>query len=559
MPIDLRILQSIDPDTLPDAQLRPTLRLLLSIVEELVVAVEAVKAENRELRDEINRLKGEHGTPRVPPRKPPAGGGNVSSEQERREPRPWRKGAKQDQLTITRTERLMVDPARLPADAVRNGIDAVVVQDLMLRVDTIRFEREVWYSRSERRRIMAPLPPGYAGQFGPGLKALAQALHFGANVTEAKLVELFRHAGVVVSHGFLAGLLASDGAPDDPFTAEARAVEQAGLASSPWQHLDATGTRVDGEPWNCHVLGNPLFTAYHTTPTKDRLAVVDVLQGCPLERGYQLNAAADRYLDRVGLSPTARGRLADWPRDRNLDEATVTKLLAVHRLELGPQQQTRIREALALGAAHARDDWPRVTTLVCDDAAAFRLVTDDLALCWVHEGRHYKKLVAYLDIHRRALDRVRDEFWTYYRELRTYREHPTAAERTRLTMRFETLFGQVTGFRLLDERLAKTREKQASLLRVLDHPELPLHNNPAELAARRRVRKRDASFGPRSLAGLRAWDTFQTLAATTQQLGVSFLAYLVDRWTQAGQIPPLADILQVRAATLRLGDSWAPA
>ncbi|MFN0069893.1 MAG: transposase [Chloroflexota bacterium] len=212
-----------------------------------------------------------------------------------------------------------------------------------------------------------------------------------------------------------------------------------------------------------------------------------------------------------------------------------------------------------MGAAHARDDWPRISTLVCDDAAAFRLVTDDLALCWIHEGRHYKKLVAHLDIHRRLLDTVRTEFWTYYRELRAYQEQPTDQERDRLTGRFEAVFGQVTGYRLLDERLARTREKQTSLLRVLEHPELPLHNNPAELAARRRVRKRDASFGPRSLAGLRAWDTFHTLAATTQQLGVSFLAYLVDRWTHAGQIPPLAEILTARAATLHLGDSWSPA
>ncbi len=559
MPVDWRILQSIDPDALPDAQLRPTLRLLLNIIEELVVAVELLKVENRQLRDEINRLKGEQGTPRVPPRKPPATGGKVSSENERREPRPWRTGAKQDQLTITRTERLTVDRSTLPADAVYKGIDAVVVQDLIFRVDTIRFEREFWYSPREHRRIMAPLPPGYTGQFGPHLKALAQALHFGANVTEAKLAELLGHAGVRISRGFVAGLLAPESATDSLFTTEARAVEQAGLARSPWQHLDATGTRVDGENWHCHVLGNPLFTAYHTTPTKDRLAVLDVLQGCPVERRYRWNAVADAYLDQVGLSPTARGRLAHWPRDRDLDEATVTGLLAAQRLELGRQQQTRIREALVLGAAHAREDWPVVTTLVGDDAAAFRLVTPDLALCWVHEGRHYKKLVAYLDTHRQLLDTIGDQFWTYYRELRAYREHPTAHERTRLTARFEGLFGQVTGFRLLDERLARTRAKQTPLLRVLEHPELPLHNNPAELAVRRRVRKRDASFGPRSLAGLRAWDTFQTLAATTQQLGVSFLAYLVDRWTRAGQIPPLADILQVRASTLHLGDSWAPA
>jgi hypothetical protein len=104
------------------------------------------------------------------------------------------------------------------------------------------------------------------------------------------------------------------------------------------------------------------------------------------------------------------------------------------------------------------------------------------------------------------------------------------------------------------------------LLLVLRHPEFPLHNNPAELAARRRVRKQPAlsvaewvSFGPKSAAGTKAWDTLMTLAATTQQLGISFFAYLQDRLHQVGRIPPLANLIRERAATLNLSASWAPA
>jgi hypothetical protein len=56
--------------------------------------------------------------------------------------------------------------------------------------------------------------------------------------------------------------------------------------------------------------------------------------------------------------------------------------------------------------------------------------------------------------------------------------------------------------------MRKTRAKKESLLLVLEHPELPLHNNPAELGARQRVRKRAISFGPRTTEGATAWDTF---------------------------------------------------
>jgi hypothetical protein len=90
----------------------------------------------------------------------------------------------------------------------------------------------------------------------------------------------------------------------------------------------------------------------------------------------------------------------------------------------------------------------------------------------------------------------------------------------------------------LDQRIAKTKAKKESLLLVLQYPELPLHNNAAELAVRQRVRKRDVSFGPRTQAGIRAWDTFATLAATSKKLGVSFYQYIYDRIAGENRIPP---------------------
>jgi hypothetical protein len=42
---------------------------------------------------------------------------------------------------------------------------------------------------------------------------------------------------------------------------------------------------------------------------------------------------------------------------------------------------------------------------------------------------------------------------------------------------------------------AKTKAKKPPILIIFDHPEIPLHNNPAELGARKRVCKRLISFG----------------------------------------------------------------
>ena len=103
-----------------------------------------------------------------------------------------------------------------------------------------------------------------------------------------------------------------------------------------------------------------------------------------------------------------------------------------------------------------------------------------------------------------------------------------------------------------------TRDKKQALLMVLRHPEIPLHNNPAEIEARRRVRKRDVSFGPRTEDGKRAWDTFESLLATTKKLGISFYRYVYDRVAESGEIPDLADLIVKRAQQVNLAASWLP-
>jgi hypothetical protein len=543
----------LDLASIADEGTRQTMQALLNLVEQLVAENQALRAELTQVKDELTRLKGGQGRPKLPRGKPSGGSTDYSSEQERRPtPKTWAKRGKQDRVQIDRIERVGADPATLPADAEFKGYETVVVQDLVLRTDTVAFELAVWYSPSERRSYRARRPAGYDGTFGPHLRTLVLTLAYGGGMSERKILEVVQSTGIVISAGTVSNLLTAGRAA---FEAEAQAVLKAGLASTPYQHLDDTSTRVDGEAQYCQILCNPFYTAYQTTPGKDRRTIIEVLRGSlsgERPRRYRFDQEADRHLVFLGLSAAARAKLAVIPREQTLDEVTLTTLLGGLARGLGPRQQEQVREALALAAYLADPAWPVVRTLVCDDAPQFRAITEELALCWIHEGRHYKQLTPFLPQPRAALADILDQFWTYYRELLAYREHPTPQERARLDARFDALFGTVTGYQALDRRLALTREKKPELLLVLEHPELPLHNNPAELGARQRVRKRDVSFGPRSPAGSAAWDTFMTLAATTRKLGVDFAAYLTDRFTHAGQIPPLADLIAARASQLAL-------
>jgi hypothetical protein len=281
-------LPDFDPTSIADERLRAAFVALLNLVETLSAEVRELRVEVQRLRDENNRLKGEQGKPDIKPNTPRAAATDHSSERERHTPQPWSKGRKIALLTVDREEVCTIDPATLPPDAVFKGYDDVIVQDLILQTDTIRFRKEKFYAKSTGKSYLASLPPGYQGAFGPGVRSLALALYYAGFMTEPKLLDLFDSVGVQISAGSLSTLLIQD---QEAFHAEKAALYRAGLASSPWQHIDDTSTRVAGQNWCCHIVCNPLYTAYFTLPGKDRLTVIDVLRDRQ-PRAFRLNAAA---------------------------------------------------------------------------------------------------------------------------------------------------------------------------------------------------------------------------------------------------------------------------
>lgn len=537
-----RQLAGFDPNQIQDVEsARQAIIRLLNLVEVMAGENEGLRELVQQLRDELNRLKGEQGQPTVKPGQK-AKGSDHSSEQERYQAKGWHKEGKVAKIQIDREEKLVVDQQLLPADAVFKGYEAVTVQDLVVKTNNIRFLKEKYYSPSEQRSYLAELPAGYVGEFGPGVRSLVISLYYAAEMSEPKIVEFCQQMGLFISEGQVSNLLTKG---KEAWHEEKAAIYQAGLVSSSWQHMDDTSTRVNGENHSCHVVCNPLYSAYFTRPGKDRLTIIEVLQNLSESR-FLFNETTSAWLETFAVPQWARRLIGRWPQAVILSYQAVETLLATDLNRLNEQQQARVLEAAALTAYHSQPAMPIVPLLLTDDAPQFRLVTDEQGLCWVHEGRHYKKLTPFLDYHRQLLADFRRRFWQFYHQLQAFRCQPSASQVTLLSQEFDQLFSTVTGYDLLDERIAKTKAKKERLLMVLRHPEIPLHNNPAELAARQRVRKRDVSFGPRTQDGLAAWDTFMTLAATAKKLGISFYAYIFDRVAGVYALPSLADLIQLR-------------
>ena len=526
------------------------IKKLFNLVETLNQEILELKRQNQELRDENNRLKGEQGKPKVKSNKKKPK--QYSSEKERKKAKRRKKRSKKDRIKTHNNQICHVDKSLLPRDAQFKGYDRVVVQDIKFEADNTLFLKEKYYSPSLNKSYLAPLPPGYEGEFGPGLKSLSLKLYFDTNVTQPRILDLLDDADITISAGQLSNFLIKN---HDGFHKEKDALYEAGLKSSPWHHIDDTSTRVNGQNQYCQILCNPLYTAYFTTQNKSRLTVIDVLRNFSA-RTFLLNSETFTYVDLFKLPTSIVQQLKAFPKDIQLGEEEFLSLLDERLPNLGPQQRSHVVDAAAVAAYHAQMEFPVIRLLICDDAPQFKLVTEELALCWIHDGRLYKKLDPCVPYHRQLLDSFLEQYWGFYKQLLTYQQHPTIDAYTLLDNEFDKLFSTVTGYYALDQRIAKTMDKKVSLLMVLDHPEIPLHNNPAELGARKRVRKRVVSFGTRTDDGTKAWDTFMSLSATAKKLGINFYSYLYDRISHSFKITNLADVIYQRAKEFDLAASW---
>lgn len=549
-----QVLQGIDLASIPAERARECIRFLLNLVETLTGEWRKAQAENRYLREQLRGRQGGGGQPA--PSQGASAPTSRSSEKERAAPaesKPSTKRSKLDRVRIDREEVLKLDRATLPPDAEFKGYEDVVVQELHIRTDNVRFRKEKYYAASTGRTYLAPLPAGYGGEFGPNLKSLCLLLAHLGNMTEPKIADLLANVGILISAGQISNLLSRG---QEQLQAEKAAIVEAGLGSSPWQHRDDTGTPVNGGHRHCQVLCNPLYTAYTTTQRKDRLTIIDVLRN-QRERIFQLNEEAFGLMRQFKVAQWVMEKLRPMPAGQNWSEAEFRQQLADRIPDLGAAARDEILEAAAIAAYHAEIGHPVVRLLVCDDAKQFKLVTEELALCWIHDGRHYQSLEPCVPQHRQWLEAFREKYWDYYKRLRAHPQAATSEQAALLRDQFDDLFSTVTGYDALDQRIAKTKADKEHLLMVLKHPEIPLHNNPAELDVRRRVRKRVVSYGPRSEKGVQGGDTLQTLIGTAKKLAVNCFQYIRDRISGARQMPALADLIRQRAKTLNLGSSWA--
>ncbi len=406
------MLEGFDPSTIKDLEgAREAIARLLNLFETMKAENDQLRAESQQLRDENNRLKGEQGQSKIKAnKKPGSGSGNYSSEKERRKPKARGKKSKNDKIKIDREQVLDVEADILPEDAEFKGYEDVIVQDIKIETDNVLFRKKKYHSPSEGKMYTAQLPLGYKGQFGPIIKSWVIVLYFAMNVTEPKIKTFLETVGIFISSGKISDIIHTE---TGRMHNEKTEIYEAGLHSTPWQHTDDTVLRVNGQNWYTHIVCNPFYTVYFTKPRKDRLTVLQILWGDrPLT--FCLNELAFAYWEQCGLSKNKQKALVRLPQEQMFTQSEFETLLKEHGPQLGPQQYKWVLEGAAIAAYHTQDEFPIVLLLLCDDAKQFKRITETLALCWVHEGRHYKKLNPAIEYHAQILDQFLTKFWAFY-------------------------------------------------------------------------------------------------------------------------------------------------
>ncbi len=139
-------------DLSPEA--RQGVMLLLNLLEELKSENSALQAQVQQLRNEINRLKGEQAKPKIKPNQKKKGDQesqtepitnipkdqySSESQRQKRTASGSRKKSKRDQIKIDREVVLDITPDTLPQDAQFKGYQEVIVQDIKVESDNVLF------------------------------------------------------------------------------------------------------------------------------------------------------------------------------------------------------------------------------------------------------------------------------------------------------------------------------------------------------------------------------------------------------------------------------------
>ncbi|RUM94047.1 MAG: hypothetical protein DSZ28_05270 [Thiothrix sp.] len=225
--------------SLSDPKTNDIFKGLFNLIEQLYSDNETLKEENQQLKDEINGLKGEQGKPDI---KKNTQQTDHSSEQERNESDESESGqatekkkrhrkSKLAHVKIDREQICPIDKSILPKDGQCKGFSDLVIQDIKIVTDNVKYRREMYYSPSTGKTYLGNLPADVAekGEYGVGVRSLIPLLKSECHLSESCILDFFQNLGIEVSSAYISNQWTKG---YDDFHQEKAAIFEAGLSST---------------------------------------------------------------------------------------------------------------------------------------------------------------------------------------------------------------------------------------------------------------------------------------------------------------------------------------
>jgi len=506
-----------------------------------------LKKENNLQKEEIARLKKLPKKPDIKPNKLE----NVRPDGSTT--RGGFKGKKGKELTPT--EEITLHPDNIPEGATFHGYTTFTVQELVTEVRIIQYNL-ARYMTPTGETITAKLPASVDSyHFGPGLRQHIVYQSQANRVPQNKIHQELLQKGFQISEGTINNILADAG---QDFKAEQQEMAKTGIMNSSYLQTDDTGARHAGKNGFCTFIGNEHFSFFKSTDSKSRINFLTMLRASISD--YTLNAEAFLFIDNVLLQhrkkmPSTIQEVLEANKDKTFsDQAAWEQFLIDQNITSMHTSAFIIKlltEAAMLGGLFMHGFNPN-TIILSDAAGQFNLYRN--ALCWIHAMRTLDKLIPSNDQEREELNKVLALIKAYYVTLKEYSVAKSVDQTTELKnsliKQFDLIFIKTeVNYAQLQDALINIYNLKARLLKVLDFPCVPLHNNGSERDIREYVTKRKISGGTRSAAGKDVRDVFTSLSKTCLKQEISFWDFLGDRIGKKNKIPRLATYVSAKAAS----------
>jgi Transposase IS66 family len=437
-------------------------------------------------------------------------------------------------------QRVKLQPANIPEGAVFKGYKPYLVQDIIFQPYNTLYLRAQW-ELPDGTYLMGELPKEIHGHYGPELISYIFYQCQACRVTEPLLHAQLVAKNIQISSGKINKILTQN---INYLHEEVAELLPAGVEANKQLEVDDTGGRHKGANQYTTVIGNIWFSVFSTTESKSRVNFLKLLQGG--RDAYLINNDTIAYLQKVNVADYLPGYIEQHQGAKFTTQEAWEKFLK--ELNITKTNEVRFVTEAALFASLFEHGIPRDLSIHSDDAGQFDIVLFFNTLCWIHEERHYRKLIMTNDQGKSDLERVQEQIWAIYNNLKAYKLKPDEESKVAIEKQFDDIFQQQTSSPTLNHQLKKTFQKKNALLGALERADSLLHNNASETAARSAKTKLKVSGGTRSDEGRDARDTFLSLMHTCRKLGINFIEFLQDRVRKLYNIPKLAQIIRQRSS-----------